>query len=64
MDALGLWMFLGAFALIFTGYPVAFALAGTAIIFGLIGLATGQFDALLLRALPDRIFGKDRKSVV
>lgn len=57
MDALGLWMFLGAFALIFTGYPVAFALAGTAIIFGLIGLATGQFDALLLRALPDRIFG-------
>ena len=57
MDALGLWMFLGAFALIFTGYPVAFALAGTAIVFGLIGLATGQFDALLLRALPDRIFG-------
>lgn len=57
MDALGLWMFLGAFALIFTGYPVAFALAGTAIIFGLIGLATGQFDTLLLRALPDRIFG-------
>ena len=57
MDALGLWMFLGAFALIFTGYPVAFALAGTAIVFGLIGLATGQFDALLLRALPDCIFG-------
>ena len=29
-------MFLGALALIFTGYPVAFALAGTALIFSLL----------------------------
>ncbi|MDV6373530.1 TRAP transporter large permease [Deinococcus arenicola] len=57
MDAIGLWMFFGAFVLIFSGFPVAFSLAGTGIIFGLIGLSTGQFDALLLRAIPDRIFG-------
>lgn len=38
MDAIGLWMFFGAFILIFSGFPVAFSLAGTAIIFGLIGL--------------------------
>jgi len=54
---LGPIMFIGALALIFSGYPVAFALAGTAIIFGLIGLATDQFDYALVRAIPDRIFG-------
>ena len=50
-------MFLGALALIFTGYPVAFALAGTALIFSLLGSLVGHFDLVLLRALPDRTFG-------
>lgn len=54
---LGPLMFLGALVLIFTGYPVAFALAGTGIVFGLLGLSTGQFDFALMRAMPDRIFG-------
>ena len=50
-------MFLGALALIFTGYPVAFALSGTALIFALLGTWVGHFDLILLRALPDRVFG-------
>jgi len=50
-------MFLGALALIFTGYPVAFALSGTALFFALVGSWVGHFDLVLLRALPDRTFG-------
>jgi tripartite ATP-independent transporter DctM subunit len=43
--------------MIFTGYPVAFALGGTALIFALIGSAVGAFDIPLLFALPERTFG-------
>ena len=50
-------MFLGAFALIFTGYPVAFALGGTALLFGLAADLAGRFDLMLFRAMPDRAFG-------
>jgi tripartite ATP-independent transporter DctM subunit len=58
MDELwGPLMFVGALILIFTGYPVAFALGGTALLFSIIGTVAGHFDPILLRALPDRIFG-------
>jgi tripartite ATP-independent transporter DctM subunit len=50
-------MFFGALALIFTGYPVAFSLAGAALFFSLLGTLVGHFDLVLLRALPDRTFG-------
>ncbi len=50
-------MFGGALLLIFTGYPVAFALAGVALIFAVLGALTGDFDLVLLRAMPDRTFG-------
>ena len=56
----GVWgpaMFAAALLLIFSGFPVAFALAGTALIFAALGSLAGQFDWVLLRALPDRIFG-------
>ncbi len=56
----GLWgpaMFTGALVLIFTGYPVAFALGGTALLFALIGMAAGHFDLILMTALPERTFG-------
>ncbi len=54
---LGPLMFVGALLLIFTGFPVAFALGGTAILFALIGVEVGIFDLNLLLALPDRTFG-------
>ncbi len=57
---MSLWgpaMFVAVLAMIFTGYPVAFALGGTALIFALIGSAAGVFDIPLLFALPERTFG-------
>lgn len=50
-------MFLGVLAFIFTGYPVAFALGGTALFFALLGTATGAFDLILLTAMSERVFG-------
>ena len=50
-------MFLVVLLLIFTGYPVAFSLGGTALIFAFIGVELGYFDWGLLYALPERTFG-------
>jgi tripartite ATP-independent transporter DctM subunit len=50
-------MFIGALALIFSGYPVAFALGGTALLFASIGVEMGLLDWALMQALPDRVFG-------
>lgn len=56
-DWLGPVMFVAAFALIFSGYPVAFALGGTALAFAAIGVQLGVLDWALLFAMPERIFG-------
>jgi tripartite ATP-independent transporter DctM subunit len=50
-------MFVVAFALIFVGYPVAFALGGTALLFAALGVAVGYFDWALMFAFPERVFG-------
>lgn len=50
-------MFAAVFALIFAGYPVAFALGGLSLVFAVIGVALGYFDWQLLGAMPERIFG-------
>lgn len=54
---LAIVMFVLFLILILSGYPVAFSFAGTAIVFGAIGLALGAFDLNLLRLLPNRWFG-------
>jgi tripartite ATP-independent transporter DctM subunit len=54
---LAVLMFVGFFFFLMSGYPVAFSFAGTAIVFGLIGLALGAFDLNLLLLLPNRWFG-------
>ena len=56
-ELLGILMFAGALVLIFSGYPVAFALGGTGLLFALIGGLFGQFDWILFSALPQRLFG-------
>lgn len=56
-SVLGPLMFLTALILIFTGYPVAFALGGTALLFSALGVSLGLFDWALLYAMPERIFG-------
>jgi TRAP-type mannitol/chloroaromatic compound transport system permease large subunit len=50
-------MFLGLFALLLTGFPVAFGLAATGLAFGFIGIEAGIFPAAMFQALPLRIFG-------
>ena len=50
-------LFVVAIMVLLAGYPVAFTLAGTALLFALIGLITGNFDVGYLNALPSRIFG-------
>ena len=56
-DWIGPAMFVGALVLIFTGYPVAFAIGGAALVFAAVGVQTGLLDWALLFALPDRTFG-------
>ena len=50
-------MFLVACLVLMAGYPVAFSLAGTALLFALVGTVTGHFDMTFLQALPNRLFG-------
>ena len=56
-DLLGPLMFVAAFVLIFSGYPVAFSLGGTALIFAAIGVSMDIFQWTLLYAFPERLFG-------
>jgi len=50
-------LFLAACLVLMAGYPVAFSLAGTALVFAFIGDLTGGFDAAFLGALPNRLYG-------
>ncbi len=50
-------MFLGLILFLLSGYPVAFALGATGVVFGLLGIALDLFPVQLLRAMPDRVFG-------
>lgn len=49
-------MFLGLVAALMTGFPVAFALGGVGLIFGAIGVATGNLDVGFLTLLPNRVY--------
>jgi TRAP-type mannitol/chloroaromatic compound transport system permease large subunit len=43
--------------MLMAGYPVAFSLAGTALIFAVLGMMFGVFDISYLRPFPQRVFG-------
>ena len=53
--ALGLFLAVGI--ALMAGYPVAFTLAGIALLFAGIGTLTGTFDPVFLEAFPNRVFG-------
>lgn len=57
MEYMPLYLFAVVFILLLTGYPVAFTLAGTALMFTVIGEMTGTFDPAFLEALPNRLYG-------
>ncbi|MGI9277887.1 MAG: TRAP transporter large permease [Endozoicomonas sp.] len=52
-----LLMFACVCIVLLAGYPVAFSLAGTALIFAGAGHLAGYFDTAFLGALPSRLFG-------
>ncbi|GAA4093479.1 TRAP transporter large permease [Zhongshania borealis] len=57
IELLPILMFVVICLVLMLGYPVAFSLAGTAMIFAGIGIALGHFDASFLSALPNRLYG-------
>lgn len=57
IELIPLCLFAFAFVILLIGYPVAFALSGSALLFALIGFYTGTFDSVFLEAIPNRIQG-------
>ncbi len=56
-EVMAVLLFLSVCLVLLAGFPVAFSLAGTALIFAFIGEAAGVFDASFLEALPNRLYG-------
>ena len=57
MEWLSLVLFAALVVLLMAGYPVAFTLAGTSLLFAMIGSFAGVFDMAFLNALPNRLYG-------
>ena len=57
IEFIPLFMFLAVCLVLMFGYPVAYSLAGTALLFAGGGILTGYFDPSFLTALPNRVFG-------
>ena len=57
MELIPLLMFAVVCVTLMAGYPVAFTLAGVALIFALVGMATGTFQGQDLTFIPNRLFG-------
>jgi len=57
VEWVALFLFLSVIILLLAGFPVAFSLGGTALIFAFVGVIGGGFEAPFLSALPSRIFG-------
>jgi len=57
MEWLPLLMFVAVCLVLLTGYPVAFALGGTALLFAAGGILTGTFAPSDLTFVPNRLFG-------
>src|SRR5512134_2828676 len=49
-------MFAGLLFFLLTGFPVAFSLAATGLLFGFVGMEAGLFGATMFQALPLRVF--------
>ena len=50
-------LFVAVILVLLAGFPVAFSLGGTALIFAALGVLAGGFTEALLSSLPNRIFG-------
>ena len=56
-DYMAFYMFGLVVLVLLLGYPVAFTLAGVALLFTLLGIFTDTFDTAFLEALPNRLYG-------
>ncbi len=56
-ELIPLLMFACVCAVLMLGYPVAFSLAGTAMLFAGVGIASGTLEPAMMTALPSRLFG-------
>jgi len=57
MEIYAFAMFLVVIVALLAGYPVAFTLAGTALIFALGGVIGGGFEMAFIETMPSRLFG-------
>ena len=57
MEWVALLLFVAVILVLLAGFPVAFTLGGTALVFAGIGVIAGTFNEALLSGLPNRIFG-------
>ena len=57
MEWVALLLFVSVILVLLAGFPVAFTLGGTALIFAGVGVLAGEFNAALLSGLPNRVFG-------
>jgi tripartite ATP-independent transporter DctM subunit len=57
VEWVALLLFLSVILVLLGGFPVAFTLGGTALLFAGAGVLSGDFNAALLSGLPNRIFG-------
>jgi tripartite ATP-independent transporter DctM subunit len=57
MEWVALLLFLAVVVMLLAGFPVAFSLGGTALLFATAGVIGGGFEVAFLSGLPSRIFG-------
>jgi len=57
MEWVALLLFASVIIILLAGFPVAFTMGGTALVFAGLGVVAGVFNDALLASLPNRIFG-------
>ncbi len=57
MEWIAAMLFVSVILILLAGFPVAFTLGGTALVFAGIGVVTGAFNEAFLSSLPNRVFG-------
>jgi len=57
MEWIALLLFLAVILFLLAGFPVAFSLAGTGLLFAFAGVLFGGFESAFLSGLPSRVFG-------
>ncbi len=57
MEWIALLLFASVIIILLAGFPVAFTMGGTALVFAGLGVVAGVFNDALLASLPNRIFG-------